>query len=257
MTVQPIAIDETLQSDLDAIAGARIYFGHQSVGGNILDGLADLQRRISRPTIVVRELGGLNVPYGQGALLHSAIGRNGNPGSKCDDFKRAVAALDGRLDMALFKFCYVDFDDTSDVDAIFSIYSRTLDEVGQRYPGLTVVPVTAPLRMVETGLGVWVRERLGRRNRAKHANARRNEFNRRLRKRYAGRTLYDLAAIMATGPDGRRQTFSLDGQVHDSLVPAFTNDGGHLNEVGRALAAAGLVRSLAGALRAAGRLPAD
>jgi hypothetical protein len=61
--------------------------------------------------------------------------------------------------------------------------------------------------------------------------------------------MFDLAAVMSTYPDGRRESFRLDGNTYDSLVPAYTDDGGHLNAVGRTHAAAGLVRSIANALR--------
>jgi hypothetical protein len=159
--------------------------------------------------------------------------------------------LRGRLDVALFKFCYIDFSDSSDVDEIFSTYARTMDDLKQRYPEVTFIHVTAPLRTVDSGPGVWAREMLGRPNRAKLANVSRNEFNRRLKERYAGDPVFDLAAVMSTWPDGRRESFRMDGVVYDSLVPAYTDDGGHLNPVGRTYAAAEFVRSIAAAMPAA------
>jgi hypothetical protein len=239
-------------ADLDLIARARVYFGHQSVGANILAGLADLQGRLDRRVLRMVEPGGPAVPGDAGVFLHSAIGRNGQPDSKCEDFRCVLDRLHGRLDAALFKFCYVDFTDASDARAIFAAYSRTMDDLKCRYPGIRFVHVTAPFRTVQGGPGVWLREALGRRNRAKHANARRNEFNTLLRTRYPGEPVFDLATIEATRPDGRRETFRLAGRTYDALVPAYTNDGGHLNEAGRLRAAAGLVRTLAEALRAAG-----
>jgi lysophospholipase L1-like esterase len=240
-------------ADLEQVAAARVYFGHQSVGTNLLQGLEDLQAGLDRPVIRAAPPGVFDAPGGRGVLLHSAIGRNGHPDSKCDDFRRVLDQLRGRLDVALFKFCYVDFGDTSDAGAIFAAYARTMDELKRRYPGVLFVHVTAPLRTVEGGPGVWLREAIGRRNRAKHANARRNEFNALLRTRYAGEPMFDLAAVEATRPDGRRQTFRLAGRTLDALVPAYTDDGGHLNEAGRVRAAAGLVHTLAQALRTAGR----
>ena len=91
---------------------------------------------------------------------------------------------------------------------------------------------------------------LGRPNRTKLANVRRNEFNRRLKERYPADPIYDLAAVMSTYPDGRQESFTMDGNTYYSLVPAYTDDGGHLNAVGRTHAAAEFVRSIADALRA-------
>jgi hypothetical protein len=201
--------------------------------------------------IRVGELGSLDVSGDHGVLLHTKVGKNEQPVSKCQDFQRILdQQLAGRVDVALFKFCYIDFNDTSDVDAIFQTYSRTMDELKQRHPDIIFIHVTAPLRSVDRGPGVWAREMLGRPNRVKLANVSRNEFNRRLKERYPADPIFDLAAVMSAYPDGRRESFKLDGNTYDSLVPAYTDDGGHLNAVGRTHAAAEFVRSIADALRA-------
>ena len=241
-------------ADFRVVAGAGVYFGHQSVGANILRGLEDLPGHPDDVVLrVVRLEDYRSTHHQEGVFLHSAIGRNGHPDSKCEDFQRTVDGLGGDLDLALFKFCYVDFADTSDVRATFDEYVRTLGDLKRRHPRLVFVHVTVPLRTCERGAGVWLCEALGRRNRAKHANARRNEFNEMLRAGFAGEALFDLAAVEATRPDGRREAFELDGRTHDALVPAYSDDGGHLNEVGRLRAAAALVRCLAEALRSDGR----
>ena len=166
----------------------------------------------------------------QGVLLHTKIGENQKPDSKCEDFRRILdEKLSGQVDVALFKFCYVDFSDTSDVDAIFSTYARTMDDLKRRHPEIIFIHVTAPLRTVDRGFGVWAREMLGRRNRTKLANVSRNEFNRRLLEKYSADPIYDLAGVMSTYPDGKRESFELGGKTYYSLVPAYTDDGGHLN----------------------------
>ena len=243
-------MDDALKADFNSVASVRVYFGHQSVGGNIMDGLADLQRQIGKPVIQVGELDALGVSRDGGILLHTKIGENGKPDSKCEDFRRILdEKLAGQIDVALFKFCYVDFSDTTDVDAIFATYARTMDDLKQRHPEITFIHVTAPLRTVDRGLGVWAREMLGRPNRTKLANVSRNEFNRRLAEKYSADPIYDLARVMSTYPDGRRESFEIDGKTFYSLVPAYTDDGGHLNTVGRSYAAAELVRSIAAAAR--------
>lgn len=244
-------MDDALRADFDRVSSAKVYFGHQSVGGNIIDGLADLQGQLGQPVIHIGELGSLDVSGGHGVLLHTKVGKNEQPVSKCEDFRRILdQQLAGLVDVALFKFCYIDFSDTSDVEAIFQTYSRTMDELKQRHPDIVFIHVTAPLRSVDRGLGIWAREMLGRPNRTKLANVSRNEFNRRLKERYPADPMFDLAAVMSTYPDGRRESFKMDGNTYDSLVHAYTDDGGHLNAVGRTHAAAEFVRSIANALRA-------
>jgi hypothetical protein len=243
------APDESLQADLHAVAAARVCFGHQSVGANILEGVRDLQDAMARPPIRIVELNSPQATSGRGVLLHTKVGQNEKPAAKCEDFRRILDELKGCVDVALFKFCYVDFNDSSDASAIFEIYARTMDDLKRRHPEVTFVHVTVPLRTVDRGPGVWTRELLGRRNRAKHANARRGEFNRLMRERYAKDPIFDLAASMSTYPDGRRKSFRLDGTTYYALVPAYTDDGGHLNAAGRTHVAADFIHALAGALR--------
>lgn len=250
IAVQPRTMDDALKADFLAVSAARVYFGHQSVGSNILDGLEDLQRGQEQPLIHVAEPGSPGAADGHGMLLHTKVGRNGQPVTKCEDFRRILdEELGGQVDIALFKFCYVDFSDTSDVDAIFETYSRTMDDLRSRHPEVIFVHVTAPLRSVDGGPTVWVRELLGRRNRSKHANVRRSEFNRLLQERDPGDPVFDLAASMSTYPDGSRESFKMDGVLYYSLAPAYTDDGGHLNAVGRTHVAAAFVHAIADALR--------
>ena len=249
--MQPRTMDEALQADINRVSRSRVYFGHQSVGGNIMAGLADLQGQVKGGDVIrVGELDALAIPGGGHILLHTKVGKNGNPDSKCEDFRGIFERkLAGRVDVAMFKFCYIDFTDTSNVDAVFSTYARTMDDLKLRHPQTTFIHVTAPLRTVDRGVGVWAREMLGRPNRTKLANISRNDFNRRLKDKYADDPIFDLAAAMATYPDGRRETFEANGGSYFSLVPGYTDDGGHLNEVGRGYAAAEFVRSIAAALR--------
>ena len=120
----PKTMDRAIQANIEQVSSARIFFGHQSVGGNILAGLADLQSQLPAPGIRVGELGAVAPADGQGVLLHSKVGENSKPASKCQDFRRILDQGQlGRIDVALFKFCYIDFSDASDVDEIFSTYS--------------------------------------------------------------------------------------------------------------------------------------
>lgn len=242
-------MDHTIDSDLAALEGIRVFFGHQSVGENILDGVRDLTRPSTHRQWPILAYGE-PPPSSGGYLLHARVGRNEHPLTKCDEFRRILdEGLAGAVDIALLKFCYIDIDERTDVDRLAASYRSLLADLSQRHPAVAFVPVTAPLRHSPKGAGIWLRERLGRPNRSKLANAKRHRFNEHLRREYQGGPLFDLAASQATRPDGRRESFTLGGQQCDNLVGAFTDDGGHLNERGRQVAAADLIRSLAAAAR--------
>jgi hypothetical protein len=260
----------SVESNLATLSGVRIFFGHQSVGANIVEGLRTMleSHRGALTIIELADAAGQRVSPDEhhrdrtsekaagaatspsGALVHAKIGRNQDPSSKCDDFRRIIdTGLAGPVDIALFKLCYVDINPRTDVEALAASYTGCLDELAKRHPATIFVPVTSPLRQTPNGPGAWVRELLGRTNHAKVANAKRHEFNVILRGRYAGRPLFDLAASEATAPDGHRETFMLAGRAAESLRAAYTDDGGHLNEAGRAAAAIDLVHALATAAR--------
>lgn len=249
-TAEPFRMTDALQQDLATVGGARIFFGHQSVGRNVMQGLEDLQNDLGTAGITVLEMGETAPDLPDAFLLHSRVGENTQPASKCDDFKRQVGALAGRIDYALLKFCYIDIDENSDVDAIFGYYRRTLDDLKARHPDITFVHVTSPLRHTASGPGVWIREIMGKPNRSKLANIKRNQFNEHLRSTYAGDPIFDIAASESTYPDGRRESFVKDGKTYYSLIGAYTHDGGHLNETGRRYVAADMMQALAGVIRA-------
>jgi hypothetical protein len=62
----------------------------------------------------------------------------------------------------------------------------------------------------------------------------RTRFNDILRKYYSEKEpFFDLAKAESTFPDGKRETFEVDGKTYEAMVPMYSDDGGHLNELGR------------------------
>ena len=243
----------SVDSELAALAGRRILFGHQSVGDNILQGVRELLgHQPGALTIEALPAGAAAASREGGVLVHARIGRNQDPLSKCDDFRRIIGQrLAGPVDVALFKFCYIDVDPGTDAEGLAVAYISCLDGLARSHPETTFLPVTIPLRQTPGGPGVWARELLGRTNHTKVANARRYAFNQQLRARYAGLPLFDLAAAETTAANGRRDTFALAGVKAESLRAAYTDDGGHLNAAGRARAAMEFLHALASAVRMA------
>ena len=234
-------------AEFDDLIERRVFFGHQSVGGNVLEGVCDLLRDAGYDWPIV-ELGA-QAPAG-GALIHARVGQNEQPLTKCDDFRRILDdGLAGPIDVAVLKFCYIDVGPQTDVVALCDRYRATLEELVDRHPSTVFVPVTVPLGHVKSGLDVWAREVLGRPNQAKLKNIARHTFNEWLRQGWTISPLFDLAASEATRPDGGHETFTYRGTTAENLVGAYSDDGGHLNPVGRRAVAAEFVRTLAAAVR--------
>lgn len=233
-----------------ALAAKRIFFGHQSVGGNIMDGVADVLR--DRPALGLRVAAGEDaLADGQAGFAHGAVGRNGDPGRKTDDFAKLVEGpLRGRVDVAFHKYCYVDITESTDVPAVFARYRDAMARLRAGSPEVVFVHVTTPLVSVPSGPRAAIKKLLGRSSPRIAANLARERFNDLMREAYGGKEpLFDLAAIESTRPDGSRETLGSGDRAGYALVPAYSSDGSHLGETGRRRVAEELLAFLA-------RLPA-
>lgn len=65
------------------------------------------------------------------------------------------------------------------------------------------------------------------------SNIKKNEFNALLRKEFNKEYIIDLEEFESTNTDGTRYKSNSGGAEHYSMVPAYTFDGGHLNQIGR------------------------
>jgi lysophospholipase L1-like esterase len=147
--------------------------------------------------------------------------------------------------IALFKFCYVDIDAATDVPKMFAAYREGVNALKAKYPSLNIVPVTVPLTTVEPAAKAWLKGLLGRTT-TRDINAKRNQFNTLLRETYAGTgPVFDLAEVESVHRDGSRSYFTRGNEKIYTLAPEFTADGGHLNEMGRRVAAERLLSLLA------------
>lgn len=204
-----------------------VLFGHQSVGQNILDGLGDLAQD-GVPTPTVTTLQDASTAGSRLVLAHFRVGTNGQPLTKIQDFERVVASDAGKhAHAAMFKFCYVDLQDSKQAPPLFDAYAQMIERLRDLRPDLALAHVTMPLRAVPTGLTVIARRLLGQRHPQLAANAARHAFNELMRARYgSGSLVFDLAAVES----GERR-------AAPALVNSYTDDGGHLNEVGRRVVA--------------------
>jgi len=226
-----------LRTQLESVARRRIFFGHQSVGFNILEGVAELSARARVPLRIAevsRSLDGA-----AGSLLHAAVPENGNPGLKLESFARLLdSAASPGVDVALLKFCFVDFGKDTDAKALFARYQAAIAALRARHPGTVFVHATVPLTAVQRGFKALVKKAIGRAPYGIEEDVRREEYNALLRRAYLGREpVYDIARIESLAPDGKAETVEWNGRAVPALFPGYTEDGGHLNRDGRLRAA--------------------
>ncbi len=245
--------ENALRKDLECIAGRRIFFGHQSVGADIMQGVRELSDGMPGSHLNLRRIAdsaGFRGPY----FVDAMIGRNSDPASKCAAFSDDVDRLSkDSLDVAVMKFCYVDMKPETDVGEMFRTYERTIGELKGRHPGVTFVHVTVPL----TERSVWwkrlIKKVIGRTDTGEIGNGKRSEFNGMLLERFKGEPVFDLARIESTFPDGTRNSFEYGGRTSYCLVSAYTRDGGHLNDTGRKIVAGEFVQMLSDVIRREGK----
>ena len=234
------AADPALRADLQRMARERIYFAHQSVGANILQGMKELSAREGVPVFVKDEF----------------VPENGDPLRKLENFRHSIGT-GSRYDIALVKFCYVDIDADTDVAALFDQYRMVISELRAKNPRTVFVHATLPLTTVQTGPKAWVKRLLGRSPYGTVENVRRDEYNRLLRATYAGREpIFDLARLESIQPDGTMASVTWEGVTAPALAPEYTSDGGHRNALGRARAAREFIAVLAHATQKTGGLAA-
>lgn len=237
MVHEPLHNPPATKDQLVAAAERRVFFGHQSVGKNVLSGVPEVYgtAQLTAPQIV--DIGaGAALPGDPGApvLAHAYIGENGDPLGKLTDFDtRLRDGLAEQVDVALLKFCYLDITGETDVEALFETYRQTLADLERDFPEVQFVHVTAPLTTEATDLKWRVKEVIGRANN----NAAREQYNALMRAEYGEGLLLDLAAIEATAPDGTVAVVSSNGEQHLALAPQNAADSGHLNAAGSATAA--------------------
>lgn len=211
------------------LAASRVFFAHQSVGQNIVEGVTALQHDGQPLGLRIVDATAGMPPEGP-FFAHARLGKNGDPRSKTDQFIAALESGD-RVDIAFQKYCYADIDATTDVDRVFDYYRAAVDRVHTRFPRVVLVHVTVPLMQVQAGPKAEIKKLLGRMPDHYADNIARERFNSRMRQTFGSREpLFDLAAIESSRPGEAPRPIHFRGQTLFALLPESTSDGGHLNE---------------------------
>jgi hypothetical protein len=246
----PVDLNQ-VKADLNTLSQARVYFAHQSVGRNMLKGIAMLSEETGVPLRVEEVVTGAPVAAGPG-LFHANVGENGAADSKISAFVTDVTAAGSAApyDVAVLKFCYTDIGgDSQDKSAqrLFERYQQAMAGVQQQQPNLTVLHTTMPLRAEPLGMKTKVKRMLGMSTLSDADNVLRGEYNALVRRESS---VFDVARLEATRTDGSISAFEAQGREVEMLAPDHTYDGGHLNDPAKRYFAAAFLRSLAAAVEA-------
>lgn len=201
---------------LTALTSKRILFGHQSVGGNMVDGIPALYSAYSvSPPTMISNLSQINSASG-GFFAEFYVGTNGDPVGKTADFNTTVRQYAGKLDIALMKFCFIDIVQGVNVTQVFNAYKSVMDGLTHDFPAIKFVYTTAALDEYNVANAVT-----------------REQLNTLIRGEYAatGR-LFDLAAVESTAPGGTRVGGTSGGNQYYQSYGGYTSDGAHLNTTG-------------------------
>lgn len=211
---QMVAADWTL------LKQHRYFFGHQSVGSNLIQGLKGLGASDEHYAVTLQyAYQALSAFQGPG-FFDKGVGTNYKPYEKISGFDTQVRdelKVGNNVDVAFFKLCYVDISDTTDVNALAQAYILEMNTLEADFPNMSFLWTTTPLTSV-----------------ADAANVKRNQYDQAIRD-YAsahGKALYDLAALEAVGASGSRCQFTSGGSTYDRLCTEWAASGNdpHLND---------------------------
>ena len=231
---------------IKTINSHRILFAHMSVGDNILSGLA-LENSKLKEQITIHNINTISkIDTQKLGINHLEIGANTQPLQKLSNFRQFLFSNNNGLsfDLVGIKFCYVDITSTTDIHAVLNEYTELVKDVKKRYPHIKFVHFTVPLTTHYRNL----------KSRIKHMilgdqdNIARNTYNELLCKAYKSDEIIDIAGIESTYSDGNRMIHSHFQTSHYSLIPAYTTDGGHLNDLGKRIVVLPFVEGLCKAL---------
>jgi hypothetical protein len=246
------AIGDVPAQSWKGLANARIFFGHQSVGFNIVNGLEDITRQGGPAKLNIVETYS-PADFTGPVFAHAPVGKNSQPMSKIERFVEIMDAGAGdKVDIAFLKFCYVDVTNESDPCEIFEKYKTAISGLEKRYPNVKFVHLTVPLRSAPKGFNKTFRsfiKWLFRMPTALDDNLKREEYNKLIRDAYAGSgRIFDLAHVESVGQNSRSCYVARENQQIPFMAPEYTDDGGHLNQRGRKAVAEQMLIFLCGIL---------
>ena len=231
------SIDDVPRVYWAKLAEKKVFFGHQSVGYNIIDGIRDIinERDYIKLNVVEAHE---PVVFDRPVFAHSQVGMNTKPFSKIKRFEEIMdSGIGSKVDIAFFKFCYVDLMRDSDPREVFDGYSAALEELKSRYSETKFLHITVPIRSVPKGIKRNLKQSVKSiisKPGFLEDNMMRRSYNELLAKTYSQtEPLFDLALIESINTSGFRCHVLKGTEKVYVMAPEYTEDGGHLNSLGR------------------------
>lgn len=141
----------------------KIFFGHQSVGQNILDGVTGIMMDLPQIQLSIKKIANYRDYSSEHAFYHAWLGENTVPQSKIDGFVKYVQdGIGADADIAFFKFCYIDFSKATDIKKLFEHYKSAMAELERKFPKTKFIHVTVPLVSRPSGIMDRIKIILGR-----------------------------------------------------------------------------------------------
>jgi lysophospholipase L1-like esterase len=239
------AFDAVSPAAWNSLSGKKIFFGHQSVGYNIIDGIGEVMPAAKELNLNLVESRDPAV-FSVSVFAHARVGANLDPISKCRDFEAIMdRGIGDKADYAFLKFCYADITAKTDLQSVFSEYRDMIRRLEQKYPKTRFISITVPLTYQKAGIKTRIKLLIGKSEIWEYDdNIRRFEYNEMLRKEF-GKDLFDLAFIESMNENGTRESFNVSRKTYFALSPEYAEDGGHLNSRGRNIVAKSLLAYLA------------
>lgn len=217
------------RDQLKNLQGKRVFFGHQSVGNNIISGLDSLIIRNSELSFIkivdYDKFMDLNVTDDTTFyLIHAPVGKNGNPGSKLQDFEIKLESIQ-HINAAFLKFCFVDVTEETDVKLLYNNYIESISLLQSKYKNIDFAYFTIPL-ITKRNIFIRVLKKIYTLvTRNPDNSIKRNEFNSLLRNTNNIK-LFDIAYLESSADDNSVK------KNNEFLLKRYASDPGHLNEIG-------------------------
>jgi hypothetical protein len=135
MTMDTPSMADITDSEWEALASRRIFFGHQSVGRDLMLGLKRVLQdhpEIGLAVVSSDQPGQVEGP----AFIEANIGKNLEPETKADAFAEILEDGFGSEPgaVAMYKYCYVDIQPAPDPDLLFEDYVDRTEALRGLYP---------------------------------------------------------------------------------------------------------------------------
>ncbi len=176
--------------------------------------------------------------FDQPIFAHAQVGRNTDPTSKIKAFEKIMdTGVGKKVDIAFFKFCYIDIIRDSNPQEIFTNYQNAIEGLKGRYPDTEFLHVTVPIRSAPKGVKRYLKQSIklliGKQG-VLDDNMKRRHYNTLLNDAYSKTDpLFDLALAESISPSGYRCYAVKEKKRIYFMDSQYTYDGGHLNEHGR------------------------